>query len=476
MTNEFEDSPLEVRIPVRYFDMLMDGEITGSMLLTMGMLYRWSNWGNGKVKKVSASGLATATADSFHKNTYQDALQRWEQMGEIERHMTLGSHKSYPVTIHNYRKRLEVRDKVTKDLVWKTFTINKWKTVTYKEFQDGLRAEALDGAPTEGVAEGVDEGVDEAPAEGVERTCISEHEPASDLQEDLQEDLQNKHQQQQGKGRAEAAVPSGGNSKPKAEEPTPEPEVKTPVEPDVPAEQVSPSPVQTEAEIPVEPVSPPCSITDISACSYNRVLAGWLGMWLGYPPKSVARKWEQDLDKMDTLLSSYAPELVLSDILDWMVFSEDEKAAKFREKIQAAKFSHTGLMLKLFTGADNSIVDSYYLWLSQQKDITLEDNLKDLLADNEPYSRYDGDKLRPYRFKESKLRPPCWYVLMTKEEKPEAPGWYPVPVDIAVGLDLPFPLDGTPQDELTKADLDYRKSATDPEIASRTEGGEVVTP
>src|ERR1019366_850971 len=101
---EFEDSPLEVRIPIRYFDMLMDGEITGSMLLTMGMLYRWSNWGNGKVKKVSASGLATATADAFHKNTYQDALQRWGQMGEIERHMTLGSHKSYPVTIHNYRK------------------------------------------------------------------------------------------------------------------------------------------------------------------------------------------------------------------------------------------------------------------------------------------------------------------------------------------------------------------------------------
>ena len=205
MTNEFEDSPLEVRIPIRYFDMLMDGEITGSMLLTMGMLYRWSNWSNGKVKKVSASGLATATADAFHKNTYQDALQRWEQMGEIERHMTLGSHKSYPVTIHNYRKRVEVRDKVTKELVWKTFTINKWKTVTYKEFQDGLRAEALDGAPTEGVAEGVDE--------GVERTCISEHEPASGLQEDLQEDLQNKHQQQQSKGRAEAAAPSCGNTK-----------------------------------------------------------------------------------------------------------------------------------------------------------------------------------------------------------------------------------------------------------------------
>jgi len=452
MANEYEDSPLEVRIPIRYFDMLMDGEITGSMLLTMGMLYRWSDWGNGKVKKVSASGLATATADAFHKNTYQDALQRLEQMGEIERHMTLGSHKSFPVTIHNYRKRVEVRDKLTKDLVWKTFTINKWKTVTYKEFQDGLRAEALDGAPTEGVAEGVDE----APAEGVERTCISEHEPASDLQEDLQEDLQNEHQQQQRTGQAGAAAPSGGNSKPKTEEPTPEPEVKTPVEPDVPAEQVS----------------PPCSITDISACPYNRVLAGWLGMWLGHSPKSVPPKWEQDLDKMDILLSSHAPELVLSDILEWMVFSEDKNAAKFREKIQAAEFSPTGLMLKLFTGVDNSILDSYHFWLSHQKDISFEDNLNNLLADKTPKER-DG---KLYRFMESKLRPPCWYVLVTKEAKPEAPGWYPVPVGIAVGLDLPFPLDGTPQDELTEGDLDYRKTATDPEIGSPTEGGQVVTP
>jgi len=303
----------------------MDGEITGSMLLTMGMLYRWSDWGNGKVKKVSASGLATATADAFHKNTYHDALQRWEQMGEIERHMTLGSHKSYPVTIHNYRKRVQVRDKVTKDLVWKTLTINKWKTVTYKEFQNGIRAEALDGAPTEGMDEGVDESVDEAPAEGVERTCISEHEPASGLQENLQEglheSLQKKHQQQQSKGRAEAAAPSGGNSKPNTEKPTFEPE--TPVEPDTPA--------CTKTEI-------TCELT----CS--RFLAGWLGIWLGIPPKSVPGRWEQDIQEMDTLLSSYAPELILWDILDWMVFSEDRAASKSRN-YNNLKQSDSGLAI-----------------------------------------------------------------------------------------------------------------------------------
>jgi hypothetical protein len=201
-------------------------------------------------------------------------------------------------------------------------------------------------------------------------------------------------------------------------------------------------------------------------------LAGWLGIWLGIPPKSVPRKWEQDIQEMETMLRSYAPELVLWDILDWMVSSEDQKAAKFREKIQVAQFSPTGLLKTIFT----DVVDSYYLCLSQEKVITLDQNIKDLLADKEPYSRFDGDKLCSYRFKESKLRPPCWYVQMTEEEKPEAPGWYPVPVDIAVGLDLPFPLDGTPQDELTKGDLDYRKTATDPEIGSPTEGGQVVTP
>jgi len=85
MANEFDDSPLEVRMPVRYCDMLMDGDITGSMLLTMLMLYRWSDWGNGKVKKVSASGLETATNDAFHRQTYKDALLKWEQMGYITR-------------------------------------------------------------------------------------------------------------------------------------------------------------------------------------------------------------------------------------------------------------------------------------------------------------------------------------------------------------------------------------------------------
>jgi len=35
---------LEVRIPVKFVDMMMAEEITGSILLTMLMLYRWANW------------------------------------------------------------------------------------------------------------------------------------------------------------------------------------------------------------------------------------------------------------------------------------------------------------------------------------------------------------------------------------------------------------------------------------------------
>jgi len=171
--------PLEVRIPVYYFDMLADGEITGSMLLTMAWLYRWSDWDWGKAKKVSAQGLTTVTNDAYHRNTYQDALVRWEQMGHITRHLTLGSHKHYPVTIHNYRKRYMVRDKETGESVWKTCMINRWKTVTYEEFLNGVRAEALDEAP----AEALDEALAEAPTEGVERTCIYKQDNQQEVQQ-----------------------------------------------------------------------------------------------------------------------------------------------------------------------------------------------------------------------------------------------------------------------------------------------------
>jgi len=70
-------------------------------------------------------------------------------------HLTLGSHKSYPVTIHNYRKTVKMKDRETGETVLKTFTINKWKTVTYEEFNNGLRPEPI----LEGLPEGVPEGL-----------------------------------------------------------------------------------------------------------------------------------------------------------------------------------------------------------------------------------------------------------------------------------------------------------------------------
>jgi len=173
------DTPLEVRMPKKYVEMLMHQEITGSMLLTMLMLYTWSDWKTGVVERVSAMGLATATHDAFHKNTYQDALVRWEQMGEITREIKQGSHKQFPVTIHNYRAQATKVDKKTGESVTMHFMVNEGPTITYAQFLKGVRVEDLHEAHTEGVSEGVDE----APTEGVERTSIIK-------QDIIQEDLQ----------------------------------------------------------------------------------------------------------------------------------------------------------------------------------------------------------------------------------------------------------------------------------------------
>lgn len=181
---------LEVRIPKRYVQMMMDGEITGSMLLTMVMLYTWAGWDNGYVKKVSSKGLATASNDAYHRNTYQDALVRWERMGEIKRHLTLGSHKSYPVTINNYRAQITEIDEETGESVTKRCMINKHATITYREYLEGVRAEALDETLDEGVAEGVEEALDE----GVQRTSISKHDI---LQDDLLDNKRESMQKQQ---------------------------------------------------------------------------------------------------------------------------------------------------------------------------------------------------------------------------------------------------------------------------------------
>lgn len=99
-----QDSSFDVRIPERYLDMLNNGEITASMLLTVTVLYKWGNWTTGRVKKASAGGLRTWTGKAYSERTFSEALHRLELMGEITRHTVPGSHKDYPITLHNYKK------------------------------------------------------------------------------------------------------------------------------------------------------------------------------------------------------------------------------------------------------------------------------------------------------------------------------------------------------------------------------------
>lgn len=97
---EFE---FDVRIPQHLIDQLRAGEITGSMLTTMTLLYSLANWRTGRVKHISAGGLVTLSSDAYSDRTFQDAMRRLENMGWITRHMVNGSKKDYPVTIHNYK-------------------------------------------------------------------------------------------------------------------------------------------------------------------------------------------------------------------------------------------------------------------------------------------------------------------------------------------------------------------------------------
>ncbi|HXW89371.1 MAG TPA: hypothetical protein VEK33_02380 [Terriglobales bacterium] len=97
------DLNFDVRIPHVLVEQMMQGQITCSMLVTMVILYKWSNWHTGKVRAVCASSLHYASQEAYSVRTFSYSLQKLEQMGWITRHTTAGSHKWYPVTIHNYK-------------------------------------------------------------------------------------------------------------------------------------------------------------------------------------------------------------------------------------------------------------------------------------------------------------------------------------------------------------------------------------
>ena len=126
------------------------------MLLTMGCLYNWADWNTGVVKHVSAGGLNTWTLKAYSERTFSEALRKLEWMGWITRHMKPGSHKSYAVTIHNYK---------TTDDAGKVQVINPKDIITYEEFPSGRCDEAS--------RETSDEGSDEASDETSDRTSLN---------------------------------------------------------------------------------------------------------------------------------------------------------------------------------------------------------------------------------------------------------------------------------------------------------------
>lgn len=100
MAHNFE---YDVRIPQVLVKQMMEGEVTVAMLAAMNVLHMWADWRTGRVRRVSASGLHFACNSAYSVRTFSEALRKLEAMGWITRHTVAGSHKWYPVTIHNYK-------------------------------------------------------------------------------------------------------------------------------------------------------------------------------------------------------------------------------------------------------------------------------------------------------------------------------------------------------------------------------------
>jgi hypothetical protein len=182
----------ETRIPNKFIDMVGEGEITLSMLFVMMFLYRWVTWKTGVVPKVSAGVLAAWSQGAYSPTTFKEALQRLELCGHITRHMTLGSHKSYPVTINNFRvARKMVKDGETVLIV---ITLNKVNTVTWTEYQNGARPEPIPDASPDGCPDGSPEGC----PDGWQRPCRNK-------QDSEQDELQENEQERAGEEGGEAA-------------------------------------------------------------------------------------------------------------------------------------------------------------------------------------------------------------------------------------------------------------------------------
>ena len=151
MSNTNLNFEYDVRIPDALIQQLLDGEITGAMLLTMTILYKWSTWGTGKVRRVCASSLCYASQKAFSERTFSEALRKLEWMRWITRHMVTGSTKWYRVTIHNYKWT---------DDAGKVHILNPTDIKVYDKYPEGRCGEASKEGSWETSDEGTDEGSD----------------------------------------------------------------------------------------------------------------------------------------------------------------------------------------------------------------------------------------------------------------------------------------------------------------------------
>ena len=92
-------------IPFSLVDDLEDRKITNSMFCVMCLLYRWASFQTGRIRHTSAKAIAEAGDMKFR--TVQDSLLRLDKQGYIQRHMSLGNHNWYPVTINNFMASVE---------------------------------------------------------------------------------------------------------------------------------------------------------------------------------------------------------------------------------------------------------------------------------------------------------------------------------------------------------------------------------
>ena len=138
-----------VKVPEWLVDAVHAGLITGAMLFTMVILYRWSNWATGIVQTCSAAGLVTWSRHAYSETTFSLSLRRLEKAGYISRKMVKGSHDSYSVTISNYESRKKVKNSEG-NIVTIVAMINHRAIGTWKKSKRGGLPEGTPETPHDG--------------------------------------------------------------------------------------------------------------------------------------------------------------------------------------------------------------------------------------------------------------------------------------------------------------------------------------